>query len=524
MPIGPLKPTETRLQRIADRIGFDLGDREIADYARLIGGTMAACRILDSIPEQLPPVRYPRTSGFRPSPESNRLNGWTWRCDIEGTAEGVLKGKQIGVKDAVCVAGVPMRNGSKMLEGFTPDIDATVVTRILDAGGKIVGKTNCEDLSFSGAGYTSALGAVANPYDPSKNPGGSSSGSAAVLASGEVDASIGGDQGGSIRIPAAWSGVYGLKPTYGLVPYTGVAPIEMTLDHVGPMANTTEDLARLLQAIAGRDPLDPRQRGTYPSEFIPDYLTHLQSGIAGKKIAILKEGFGRTGEDLGVPPFDPEVDETVRNAVQMFASLGASIDEISIPEHLLAGAIWNVIATIGSAEFMIGGAGNGTNSFGYYNSSLGVAFERAFKARPNDLPYPAVTCVLANEYLKETHGLRYYWKAQNQRHLILDAINAALSQYDILAMPTIPFTATASVSPDVSIGDYVGQALNNTHNCVTTNLTGHPSISIPCGLAGGLPVGMMLIARHYEDALLLQASAAFEALTVFKPRGVKNAA
>ena len=518
MPIGPMKPTLRALRQIADQHGFHLSDETLSQYGELIGGTIAACRVLDGLSEQSLPVKYSRSGAWRPASVDNPLNGWAWRCDIKGASEGVLKGKSIGIKDAVCVAGIPMRNGSKVLEGFTPDVDATIVTRILDAGGTIVGKTNCEDLSFSGAGYTSALGAVGNPYDASRNPGSSSSGSAAVLATGGADITIGGDQGGSIRLPAAWSGVFGLKPTYGLVPYTGVAPIEMTLDHVGPMANNTEDLARLLQAIAGGDPLDPRQRGALPHDFIPDYLSRLSEGVRGKKIAIVREGFGRNGKDLGVPPSDPEVDEAVCAAVRMYEKLGATVREVSIPEHLLAPFIWNVIATVGSAEYMINGSGNGSNSFGYYNSSLGIAFERGVRARPNDLPYTAITSLLASEYLKQTLGMRYYWKAQNLRHLISNALNSALAEYDLLAMPTIPFTATPALSPDTPVTDYVASALNMTHNCVSTNITGHPSISIPCGLVGGLPVGMMLTGRHLEEALLLQASAAFEALGVYMPK------
>ncbi|MEI9406420.1 amidase [Mesorhizobium argentiipisi] len=518
MPIGPLQPTQSKMRELAERKHLDLSDDELRQYSDLIGGTLAACRVIDGIPEQTLPTKYPRTVGWRPAAEDNPLNGWAWRCQIEGASEGVLRGKTIGIKDAVCVAGVPMRNGSKLLEGFTPDVDATIVTRILDAGGKIVGKTNTEDLSFSGAGYTSALGAVGNPYDSSRNPGASSSGSAAVLATGGADIAIGGDQGGSIRLPAAWSGVYGLKPTYGLVPYTGIAPIEKTLDHVGPMANTTEDLARLLQAIAGPDPFDPRQRGILPGGFSPSYVAGLNGGVAGKKIGIVREGFARDGKDIGVPASDPAVDEAVLAAVRKFESLGATVHDVSIPMHLLACHIWNVIATLGSAEFMVDGAGNGSNSFGYYNSSLGIAFERGLRARPNDLPYAAITSVLATEYLKDSQGMRYYWKAQNQRHLVLNALNAAFDQYDLLAMPTIPFTATSARAPDTPVGEYVGQALNMTHNCVTTNLTGHPSISIPCGFVGGMPVGMMLSARHLEDALLLQASAAFEKLGAYTPK------
>ena len=159
-----------------------------------------------------------------------------------------------------------MTNGSKILDGYIPDVDATVVSRILNSGATIVGKTNAEDFCFSGGSHTGAHGPVRNPRKPTHSTGGSSSGSAAALAAGDIELALGGDQGGSIRIPAAWSGVYGLKPTYGLVPYTGCSMIEMTLDHVGPMANSSEGIARLLSSIAGPDVNDPRQRGVIPSK------------------------------------------------------------------------------------------------------------------------------------------------------------------------------------------------------------------------------------------------------------------
>ena len=197
----------------------------LASYARL-----------DQLAEPSLPVNYPRGAGYRPDPEDNPLNAWYWRCEIKGASGGLLAGKTVAIKDNVCVAGLPLMNGTSVLEGYVPNIDATIVTRILDAGGTIMGKAVCESLCFSGGSHTSDTGPVLNPHNHARTAGGSSSGSAALVAAGEVDMSIGGDQGGSIRIPASWCGIYGLKPTHGLVPYTGVFPIELTLDHTGPLA------------------------------------------------------------------------------------------------------------------------------------------------------------------------------------------------------------------------------------------------------------------------------------------------
>src|SRR5215467_1887183 len=168
-------------------------------------------------------------------------------------------GKRIALKDSICLSGVPMMNGSTILEGYIPEIDATIVTRILDAGGTIAGKAHCEFFCLSGGSHTGAAGPVHNPRRMGHSAGGSSSGSAALVAAGEVDMAIGGDQGGSIRIPASFCGIYGMKPTHGLVPYTGIMPIELTLDHTGPMTASVASNALLLEILAGPDGLDPRQ-------------------------------------------------------------------------------------------------------------------------------------------------------------------------------------------------------------------------------------------------------------------------
>jgi len=516
MPVGPELPSMAMLADIAEGFGMDVSDEDLASYQALAAGTVNACRFIERFPEKRLPVKYSRDSGWRPGADENPQNGWYWRCNIEGSGAGVLKGLNVAIKDAVCIAGIPMMNGSRVLEGFVPDVDATVVTRILDEGGTITGKTNCEDFCFSGAGHTCSLGPVGNPYRPTHNPGGSSNGSAVVLVNGDADVAIGGDQGGSIRLPASWSGCYGLKPTYGLVPYTGCAMIETTVDHLGPMAMTTEGIARLLTAIAGLDPEDPRQRGVITPEYKTDYMAALKVGVKGKKIALVREGFAHDGADVGFPPSCEEVDRRVAEATRQFEKLGASVEEISIPMHLDGFHLWNVIITLGSAEFMLKGSGLGTNWKGFYNSNLGEALARGIRSRINDMPVTAKSVLLVGEYLQREYLGRYYWKAQNIRHLLNAAYDEALSRYDMLAMPTTPFTATEMVGRDASIVETVGNALNMLRNTCIADVTGHPSISIPCGMKDGLPFGLMLTARHLDEATLIAASAAFEGLGDWK--------
>ncbi|KAJ7321194.1 hypothetical protein OS493_035171 [Desmophyllum pertusum] len=261
---------------------------------------------LYELPDPKLPVKYPRTPGYRPAQADNPYNAWAWRCDIKGAPSGKLHGKTVAIKDNACVAGIPLMNGSRMLEGFVPDVDATVVSRILDAGGHIIGKAVCENLCDDGGSFTSVTGPVLNPHNNTRMANGSSSGSAALVAGGHVDMALGGDQGGSIRMPAAACGIVGLKPTYGLVPYTGIMPMEFTLDHTGPMASTVHDTALMLEVLAGLDgDLDPRQ----PRDLsVPEsYSSKLTGEISHLKLGVLKEGFG-------YPNSEADVDELVRNS------------------------------------------------------------------------------------------------------------------------------------------------------------------------------------------------------------------
>ncbi|XP_070557358.1 amidase-like [Ptychodera flava] len=290
-------------------------------------------------------VKYPRTPGYRPRPEENKLNAWYWRCDIKGADTGKLAGKTLAIKDNVPVAGVPIMNGSYVLEGYMPEFDATIVTRILDAGGRIIG---AEDLCRSGSSLSSVKGAVRNPHRIDHSAGGSSSGSGALVASGEVDMAIGGDQGGSIREPSAWCGVVGLKPTFGLVPYTGILPIELTIDHTGPITKTVYNAALLLEVIAGHDNgLDPRQPRNLQ---VPDYTKTLATELPGIRIGILKEGFGQSNSE-------DDVDTMVKKAAYEMTSLGASVEEVSVPEHKLAYHLYTAIATEGGVDMMMRGCG-----------------------------------------------------------------------------------------------------------------------------------------------------------------------
>ena len=456
---------------------------------------------LDQLTAPSLPVNYPRSTGYRPQPEDNPLGAWYWRCEINGAAEGILAGKTVAIKDNVCVAGIPMMNGTSVLEGYVPDVDATIVTRILDAGGRIVGKSVCESLCFSGGSHTSDTGPVFNPHNHSRTAGGSSSGSGALVAAGEVDMAIGGDQGGSIRIPASWCGIYGLKPTYGLVPYTGVFPIELTLDHTGPMARTARDVALLLEAIAGPDGLDPRQRAGLSGEAYSQALT---GDVSGLRLGIVREGFNLEGQS------EADVDQSVEAAARSLESMGAQVSEVSIPWHRDGIHIWRAIAVEGATMLMVAGNSMGTNWKGHYTTSLQDVYAHGWQTRADDLSETTKLVVLMGQYMQDRYQGRYYSKAQNLARTLTAAYDRALAECDLLVMPTLPMKATPIPPAGCSRQEYTDRALEMIPNTCPFDVTGHPAITVPCGTSDGLPIGMMLVGRMGEDGTVLRAADAYD--------------
>jgi amidase len=494
-------PSVDALKRIAVRFGLELTDDDLDTFATFAGSLKASYDRVEELAEERLPVRYPRSSGHAPQTDANPYNAWAWISDIEGAGEGRLHGVRVGIKDNISVAGQPMRNGSRMLDGFVPDIDATVVSRILVAGGIIAGKTTCEDLCFSGGSHTSQPAPVRNPHNPAHAAGGSSSGSAAALAAGDVSMCLGGDQGGSIRTPASWCGVAGLKPTHGLVPFTGIFPIEPSVDHVGPMGRTVEDVARLLDVIAGPDGYDPRQS----SGKAEDYAEALSQPLSGLRIGVVNEGFGR-------PESDQETDAQVRRALRELAAAGAIIEDISIPWHIEGYHISTAIILEGATETMFKGNGMGYGWQGYYDRRLAETWARNWRSQPDKLPELGKLILLVGEYLHETCHGSLYAKAQNLRRELRSAYDRALSSFDVLAMPTTPFPASPLPGPGCGLAERIAMGLSMEGNTAPFDASGHPAMSLPCGLAGGLPIGLMLIGKHFGERAILRAASGFERL------------
>jgi amidase len=313
---------------------------------------------------------------------------------------------------------------------------------------------------------------------------------------------MGGDQGGSIRIPSAYSGATGHKPTWGLVPYTGVFPIELTLDHTGPIARSAADCALLLEAIAGRDGLDPRQPHDLRTE---PYTKGLTGAARGLKIGIVREGFGW-------PNSEKDVDDIVRAAAQRLARAGASVSEVSIPLHRDGIHVWNAIAVEGATMLMVAGNSMGTNWKGHYTTSLLDFYGRSRRARANDLSETVKLVILLGQYMQDNYHGRYYAKAQNLARMLGAAYDEPLANVDLLVMPTLPLKATKLPPANASREEYVARALEMIANTAPFDVTGHPACTVPCGMSSGLPVGMMLIGRHWEDGTVLRAADAYQKL------------
>ena len=495
------RPNSDAIGSAAEHFGITLDESDRAEFAGLVDGALGSYDLVDELYQSITPSA-PEREHRVPEGEDNVLGAWYVATSItaQKPADDRLAGKRIAIKDNVAVAGVPMMNGSRTLEGFVPSRDATVVTRLLAAGAEVAGKSVCEDLCFSGSSFTPASGPVRNPWDHTREAGGSSGGSGALVANGDVDMAIGGDQGGSVRIPAAYCGVVGHKPTFGLVPYTGAFPIERTIDHLGPITRSVADAALMLSVIAGVDGNDPRQPDRV---WAGDYLDGLDAGIEGLRIGVVAEGFGHDNSQ-------PESDAVVRDAVHRFTEAGAVVEEVSIPWHRHTFHIWNVIATDGAAYQMLDGNGYGLNADGLYDPEQMEYFSARRVEFADEMSETVKLVALCGHHGVTTLGATTYAKARNLVPTARAAYDAALGRYDVLVMPTLPYVATELPEPGIDRASYLTKALGMVVNAAPLDVTGHPALSVPAGQVDGLPVGMMIIGKSFDDATVLRVGHTFE--------------
>lgn len=440
---------------------------------------------------------------------ADRLNAFV-TLDIPGAldaaraAEGLLAsgnahalaGIPVAVKDNICTKGLLTTCASRALSNFVPPYDATVVRKLREAGAVILGKTNLDEFAMGSNTITSCHGPTRNPWDPARTPGGSSGGSAAAVAAGLCAGALGSDTGGSIRMPACFCGIIGLKPTYGAVSRYGLVAFASSLDQIGPMTLTARDAAVLFDAIKGYDPLDST---SIPREYGPTDLDGLD--LAGVRIGVPPEFFSQG--------LAPDVRDAVRSGIETFHELGARIVEVELPHARYGVAAYYILATAEASSNLAryngvryGLRAEGDDLEGMYNETRTRGFGPEVKRR----------IMLGTYVLSAGYYEAYYRKASQVRTLIARDFESAFARCDLIAGPTCPVTAFRL---DEMMDDPLSIYLLDVFT-IPANLAGLPAISIPCGFgSGGMPVGMQSTAPHFREDLLLRAGITFQDHTSF---------
>jgi aspartyl-tRNA(Asn)/glutamyl-tRNA(Gln) amidotransferase subunit A len=418
----------------------------------------------------------------------DRYNAFITTCADAPFGDGPLAGTAVAVKDNISTAGIRTTCGSKILDGYVPPYDAHVVDLLRRAGAAIVGKTNMDEFGMGSTTETSAFGPTRNPVDLTRVPGGSSGGSAAAVAAGLVPMALGTDTGGSIRCPAAFCGIVGLKPTYGRVSRYGLIAYANSLEQVGPMARTVEDVSGLMSVIAHYDPRD--------STMLDRPYNHRPSAeVKGLRIGIPEEYFGE-----GV---DPRVGESVRDAIGVLEGLGASTVPVSIPGMRHALAAYYVICTSEASSNLA--------RFDGVRYGPAVDTRKSWHEAYQDLRRELLGAEVRRRIMLGTFALsagyagQYYTKAQVARRKIREEFGRALREADVIAGPTMPTVAFRLGEKTDPISMYLSDILT-----APANLAGIPAISVPCGRVDGLPVGLQIMGREFEDERVVDAAYAYE--------------
>ncbi len=406
---------------------------------------------------------------------------------------GPLAGMVVAVKDNICIRGDRVTCASKVLENYTSPYDATVVERLRAADAVVIGKTNLDEFARGSSTENSAFGPVRHPLQSDRVPGGSSGGSAVAVAAGMAHAALGSDTGGSIRQPAAFCGVVGLKPTYGRVSRYGLVALASSLDQIGPLANSVHDVVRVLQAIAGHDPRD----STSADIPVPDYDAALGEGVRGWKIGVPREAVGEGLQE--------EVREAVVRATRVLTDAGADVREISLPHSAYVISTYYLLMT---AEASSNLARYDGARFGYRSTGARDLAEVYFRSRSEGFGPEVKRRIMLGTYaLSAGYYDAYYRKAQKVRRLIQNDFIEAFRTADCLLLPTSPTTAfRIGEKADDPLQMYLSDVFT-----VSANLAGIPGISIPFGSdRHGLPIGLQILGKHFDESTVLRAGAALE--------------
>ena len=433
---------------------------------------------------------------------TSRESALAWAQEVdkrlqEGQELSDLAGIPMALKDNICTEGLPTTCASKILGNFVPPYNATVTEKLYQGKAILVGKTNMDEFAMGSSTENSAFQKTKNPWDGQRVPGGSSGGSAAAVASGEVFYALGSDTGGSIRQPASFCGLVGLKPTYGLVSRYGLIAYASSLDQIGPLTKDVEDCALVLNAIAGHDPMD----STSAEGKKVDYRKALVSDVKGLKIGIGKEYFGE-----GV---DEAVKKNVYAAIEQLKSLGADYEEVSLPHTEYALPAYYIIA---SSECSSNLARFDGIRYGYRTESYDNLTDLFVKTRSEGFGEEVKRRIMLGTYaLSSGYYDAYYKKALQVRTLIKQDFDKAFEKFDVLIAPTTP-------TPAFRLGEKTDDPLQMYMSDVCTvpiNIAGIPAISVPCGFVEGLPVGMQIMGKHFAESTLLRVAYTLEQNNIY---------
>jgi amidase len=498
-------PSPEQVATYARRHHLELDAAAAERMAAIITAGLTSFDRVDELDVPTVPLRHVhRDPGRPPRLEEDPFNAVVRFCDVRGASEGPLAGRTVGVKDCIAVAGVPTTNGGRRLPHAVPTEDAVVVERLLDAGAHITMKTNMEDLAL-GLGEGSFYGAARNPLDPDYATGGSSSGSGAAVAAGMVDIALGADEAGSVRIPAAWCGLVGMKATHGLVPSHGLSYMDHTLDHIGPITRTVADNAQTLEVIAGADWRDPQWVRADP---LPRSYTAMRDrGIDGWRIGVIEEAL----EPIGCTP---DVLEAFAVAEERLTELGARIERVSIPLWTDAWAIESAGIPFGLHATLTSG-GQGIGHLGRIDVDAMAATVAQTRLGAADLPPFLQVMLLTVEHMRNAYLGVHFGRAQNLRLELRRQVAAALAEVDLLVSPTTPSVAFELANEALSDDEMASRmGIEAVFNTCALDLTGNPALTVPAGTgANGLPVGLQLIGRHFEEEQINQAAFALEEAT-----------
>jgi amidase len=495
-------PRPEQIQEYAARHRMTI-DAELAlQLAPVFAEMLTGLDIIDELSQPHTALAHTdRDPGYEPRDDEDPFNAFIRFCTVRGSSTGPLAGLRAAIKDCIAVAGVPLTNGSRMLPQLVPTEDAVVVERLLNAGATIVGKTNMEDLA-AGLGEGTPFGAARNPLDPRFSAGGSSGGSAAAVASGAADFALGGDEAGSIRIPAAWCGIVGMKPTHGLVPSYGVTYMDHTLDHIGPMTRSVQLNAQVLSVIAGHDDRDPQWVRSAPEP--ADYEAHLDDGLKGLRIGVIEESLAPVG-------CTEETLSALKQVRAIATEQGAVVTPVSVPLWPFAWPIEFVIVSFGLRS-MLDSGGVGYGHMGAMNVHAATVLASQLRNTADDLALVNRLLLIAAEHARDEYLGVHYVKAHNLRRELRRQVNAALAEVDVLMTPTAPHVAFELRTERTAMVDMIGRMVGNAvANTCPLDLTGHPALTVPAGTAeNGLPFGVQLIGQAFAEPLLYRAGAALE--------------